>query len=558
LDLLARKGRSIARTDNARDDIFQPPEEVRDWDSVRAFSPATPPNNTGNIITLVVILSLVLLPAAWPVSPYFIVASALWWFLKDRESPFYRAIVNVLMPSLVGLFLLCLLVIFVNLFSHMVTDDELATLEVKVAWLFGVLRQGNEWVEPPTNVEDLTRLLVFIPLVTAIIISEYLLPRWEPISRFLGLKRMLSFLLILLATLSGFTFFSRYPALAWRDHARAYVTTKTAELEEQERNSIARVAATESFKCAIDSSISDLAGRARVSRLVELASIIDEETLTAANVEYRPEALSEAAKTFVQDVRASLGIEKFLKQKASPPSNPPATRTYDDLLSALQRVKQQRLKALEAERLEAEIKELMINIVSSITSSVRFGALYSQTVDILIGKIIEGLDETVFKELSADLPNAASKPEESAQERARSISIPSELVKDLLDQERPLNFTESKIFSITEYERKLTTYRGRIQLSIELAKERKGLYPGWTPSKGQGKDTKDQIRKYLAREKAQEARRREITQRPLGEKARSSFAQWEAESPERPMRNVERSPEIRFERSPEIRFEHAP
>ena len=69
----------------------------------------------------------------------------------------------------------------------------------------------------------------------------YLFPQWRPVPKYLGLKKALSFVVILLTTITSFTFFSRsIPALVWRDHARAYVVTRTVRTRAA-RADIARV-----------------------------------------------------------------------------------------------------------------------------------------------------------------------------------------------------------------------------------------------------------------------------------------------------------------------------
>ena len=390
-------------------------------------------------VAFLALASLILLPTAWPVALYFLLAVVAWWNVRRFDNVFCDAIVDVLIPTMIGLLLLCLLVMYVNLISHTASAHFLAMVEVTLASWLGVFKEWSEWLELPTSVVETSRIMVFVALLSSLVLVAYLFPRWRPVPKYLALKKVLSFLVIMFTVMTSFTFFSKYPAVAWRDHARAYVIDKTAELDKQEKTSLARYAAAETLKQAAKTI--DPFSR---MRLHEIAGMIDEETTRPGNIKSRSRVFPAVGARITVELQENPPTKAFASRFQPHGNGPPKTKTAADLLAGLERIKVEHSKAEEAEKLEGHVKELLKDAVSTLASRlpiperIKTGLLqgesefYEQTFDTLIGRIFEGLAASMFSRLAGSLPAGADQPNQSALSRARSIEPPAEITRTLL------------------------------------------------------------------------------------------------------------------------------
>ncbi len=141
------------------------------------------------------------------------------------------------------------------------------------------------------------------------------------------------------------------------------------------------------------------------------------------------------------EIEDNPSIKRFLTTSQPRGKGPQNAKSSDNLLSALDWIQVERAKALDAEKLEGQTKDLLKDTVSTLGSRIPGSSTLSsatgitfvdQTLDVLVGKIFEAIADSLFVRLSGSLPAGADDPSESALARAQSIEPPAGITKDFL------------------------------------------------------------------------------------------------------------------------------
>jgi len=136
----------------------------------------------------------------WPIFPILVLSIISWWLLKRHKSVWSNAVASVLFPVSIGLAILtlCLLV-----FNTLATTIEPAWLRAAEMTLIDLRMNLQGWI--------IFRWLGFVVLLAVLLIVTYIVPQSKLVTRYLFLKRIFSSVLIVVITLTTFTFFSQHP-----------------------------------------------------------------------------------------------------------------------------------------------------------------------------------------------------------------------------------------------------------------------------------------------------------------------------------------------------------
>jgi hypothetical protein len=171
---------------------------------------AVPPLLMG--LTLVGILLVVVIAVlTWPVWPFLIAGAAAWWFMRKRKAVWSRALSQVLLPATVGLLVLTVCLLALNTLGRALAPEDVRAAEMALIQL----RLGlKRWIT--VSWPALAALLAVLVALSYVISSSRL------VTRYFRLQRIASSCLVVLTTLTTFTFFARLPvdAAAAAEHQR--------------------------------------------------------------------------------------------------------------------------------------------------------------------------------------------------------------------------------------------------------------------------------------------------------------------------------------------------
>lgn len=134
---------------------------------------------------------------------FFVISGGLWLLSRGSSKLWVQAVGYVLSAVTIGLAILCLALFVLNGFKETFDPDWVHSAEDSLYALLLHLK--------PINSSTLTTVLILLVL-TAV---SYYLPQWKLVSKYLWLKKALAKTVIVLATMTSFTFFGQFPMNEW-------------------------------------------------------------------------------------------------------------------------------------------------------------------------------------------------------------------------------------------------------------------------------------------------------------------------------------------------------
>ncbi|MBN2527960.1 MAG: hypothetical protein JXR76_16340 [Deltaproteobacteria bacterium] len=178
-----------------------------------------------------------------PISPLLIISATGWWFTRKREAIWCKALSSVLLPVAVGLFLLFICLLTLNILKRAVNADDIRAVELTLIEIKLSLKSWINYSWP-----------VFIILLVALVALSRVMKRSRMVTRFFKYQKVVSWTVILLTTLTTFTFFSQYPIADWqmREHVQRVAQSNLNIYEyklllREEKNAVAELLAIRSI-----------------------------------------------------------------------------------------------------------------------------------------------------------------------------------------------------------------------------------------------------------------------------------------------------------------------
>lgn len=160
-------------------------------------------NGTGCLVVLGLGLIIIFAYLTWPVGILLTISCGLWLFSKASSKLWAQAVAYVFSAVSIGLGILCLALFVLNAFKSTFDPDWVRSAEESLYVLLLHLRTVNS-----------STIVTILILLTLILVSYYL-PHWKLVSKYLWLKKAMSKTIIVLATITSFTFFGQIPMKDW-------------------------------------------------------------------------------------------------------------------------------------------------------------------------------------------------------------------------------------------------------------------------------------------------------------------------------------------------------
>jgi len=191
----------------------------------------------GGVLLLATLFFVVV---AWPVSPMLVACALGWWLARRRESPWRKVTRDMLLPVMVGLAALSVMLFVLNLSKLTLDPARLRAVEMFLVHLRMKLRGWTSLKWP-----------FFVAIVAALTAITYFFPKLRLVTRFFWVQSAVSKILLVLMTLTTFTFFSQVPleSMAAAEHERT--VQRYHILLRQESDAVAQYLSYETVERAI-------------------------------------------------------------------------------------------------------------------------------------------------------------------------------------------------------------------------------------------------------------------------------------------------------------------
>ena len=165
-------------------------------------------NNYGSVYLglLGVVLLVLFIYLTGVVGIFFVTIGGLWLLSRGNSKLWVQAIASVLLAVTIGLAILCLALFVLNGFKETFDPDWVHSAEDSLYSLLLNLKIINS--------STLTTILILLILIAV----SYYLPHWKLVSKYLWLKKALETTVIVLGTITSFTFFGQFPTNEWVVH----------------------------------------------------------------------------------------------------------------------------------------------------------------------------------------------------------------------------------------------------------------------------------------------------------------------------------------------------
>jgi len=170
------------------------------------------PQGRLGLVTLAGAFAVYFFVVTWPISLLLVACILGWWLTRRQESPWGKVAGETLAPVAVGLGLVSILLFVLNTFKFTLDPAWLRTSEMA---LIKARMELRGWTS--------LKLPVFVAVIALLMVATYAFPKFRLVTRFFWLQKVASNTLLVLMTITTFTFFSQVPLerIAEREHKQA-------------------------------------------------------------------------------------------------------------------------------------------------------------------------------------------------------------------------------------------------------------------------------------------------------------------------------------------------
>jgi hypothetical protein len=306
---------------------------------------------SGSGIIFLTMLSIVFIVAAWPIGPLTLISALICYLTGKRKGVVFKVSTEFFFSVTIGLAILSVLLIVFDIAQGGISDEKIRSIEYAFINFYSDVK----------SIEHHLTIVVTIIIIAALLAIDYYLKSAHALSRFLLAKKILSRIIVILLTITSFTFFSpSIPNKIINDYQDGMVKQYRALLR-QEKEEVAKYIAAE----MLTKDISNMTPVAK-NYYHALFKTIDEKSGPLAD----EVAQSAAAENFESDKPEALvnniaSTDKIVNQDPLIDETLPASkqqRDYQRELIATKQIQVNKAKSLTDKAVEG-LKEVFLEVL---------------------------------------------------------------------------------------------------------------------------------------------------------------------------------------------------